>query len=504
MSLIQKRLQPVKARQQRLWIVHCAAWGLLVGAAAALLYGFAQLGLGHSPSANVMLGFIAVCPVIGGLSAIIRRRDFHQAAVAVDAHYRLKDRAATALAFGKKNDQTVLHQLQLADAERQLVSIDAKAVAPWKTPRQAHWAAVLTVASLALLAVTLPSSVVDASPVTNDVVLAQASRVADQIELLREHNEEEPNPELEQLIETLAAKVEELQQPGVDPKEALAKLSEMQAALQEQQKSLEQASAEVSLMAVGDALSNSGSLSAAGSALAAGNYAKASEELDKVEQVPLLDRQTNKTVTEKLDKAREKMDAVKLKNLSEAVDNLSQGLGSGDGPKFSDGSKSLSGEAKKQGRRKKLSDLLRKQNKSLEECKGECEGECQSEGNRPGGSNWGRAKSGNEPGDKTAALNSPKTLQLTGQEGDQGDVETETSNSPDRRERAQRGYRERFDQSQKLNDSVLDTELIPLGHRQTIRRYFEMIRPQQSEMDQVKEKDESSNATEASKAEAAQ
>ena len=34
---------------------------------------------------------------------------------------------------------------------------------------------------------------------------------------------------------------------------------------------------------------------------------------------------------------------------------------------------------------------------------------------------------------------------------------------------------------------MLDSEPIPLGHRQTIRRYFEAIRPTQAETDKVNE-----------------
>jgi hypothetical protein len=31
-----------------------------------------------------------------------------------------------------------------------------------------------------------------------------------------------------------------------------------------------------------------------------------------------------------------------------------------------------------------------------------------------------------------------------------------------------------------MSEAVLDSEPIPLGHRQTIRRYFELIRPQET------------------------
>ena len=36
-----------------------------------------------------------------------------------------------------------------------------------------------------------------------------------------------------------------------------------------------------------------------------------------------------------------------------------------------------------------------------------------------------------------------------------------------------------------MTEAALDTEPIPLGHRQTIRRYFELIRPQGDEADKA-------------------
>jgi hypothetical protein len=68
---------------------------------------------------------------------------------------------------------------------------------------------------------------------------------------------------------------------------------------------------------------------------------------------------------------------------------------------------------------------------------------------------------------------------LTGQLGDEGDTETETIQSPESEQAAQRAYREKYLEYQKLSEAVLDSEPIPLGHRQTIRRYFQAIRPEQ-------------------------
>jgi len=38
----------------------------------------------------------------------------------------------------------------------------------------------------------------------------------------------------------------------------------------------------------------------------------------------------------------------------------------------------------------------------------------------------------------------------------------------------------KHDCSRKISDAVLESEPIPLGYRQSIRRYFESIRPQET------------------------
>lgn len=487
MTSIHQRLLPVKTRQQRILLTRYVTIGLLAGGIVGLLDSMIRLGMGYPTSAGTVISYLAGLPLVGAILSFVRMTTFHQAASAIDAHYGLKDRSTTALDFLSKADARIIHRLQLEDAEAHLANVDPQAVAPWTTPRTVKWAVASSAAALLLLAISFPAKPVIAALVVDENVLAKANRAAEQIEFLKEQNEEDQNPEIEQLIEKLSTKVKELAEPGVDIKEAMAMLSEMQAAILEEQKKLEEASTEQALQSIGDALSMAGAMSAAGSALAAGNFAKATEELDKIEQIPDLDRQTNRTVTEKLDQSREQMTGAKLQNLQEATENLSQGLASGNGDKFGEGARGLSGEAKKQGKRKKLGEFLRSQNDALEEAKGESDNRGGTGGGK-GGNQWGLGKSGNESGDKTQAMKSERNLEIKGQDGDEGDVDSETSHSPERRERGQRGYREKFERSQKLNNSVLDSEAIPLGHRQTIRRYFELIRPQQSEMDEVKEK----------------
>jgi hypothetical protein len=199
---------------------------------------------------------------------------------------------------------------------------------------------------------------------------------------------------------------------------------------------------------------------------------------------------TEKAITEKLQqiaKNDQQNGANKATKLKEAAQQVSEGLGSGNRSKFSDGVKGLAGECNSQGRKKKLSDLLKKQCQCLGECKGECESECQNKttGNKKGGNKAGTAASGNEAGDKTVKLKTSPKMDLKGQDSGQGEIDVETEEAEAQEQHAVREYRKNVDKYKAMSESVLESESIPLGQRQTIRRYFESIRPQEGEQQEV-------------------
>ncbi len=66
--------------------------------------------------------------------------------------------------------------------------------------------------------------------------------------------------------------------------------------------------------------------------------------------------------------------------------------------------------------------------------------------------------------------------QVTGQLG-QGDSEIETESSPEGAQQAARTYRKVYAKYRKLSEAVMIEEAVPLGHRQIIKRYFELIHP---------------------------
>jgi hypothetical protein len=411
----------------------------------------------------------------------------HEAAVSIDRVYRFKDRIATAFNFMRRSAApSPLQQLQIDDAQSHAATIDPARVAPFKAPRSWNWGLLLSVIALVVAFVSGPRDEVSAAIVQNEVVRNQADRIASGLEELEQFNEEANDPEIEKLLKELAEKIEELQQPGVDPKEALAKLSDMEAALQAQQEQLADPNTTAALQEIGEALSLAEPFQVAGEAMAQGEMEKASEELAKLE-MPKLDRQTERALTEKLKEAQQNSSQAAQRKLREAASKISSGLTKGDRSKFKDGMKGLAGECKKQGRRKKLSDLLRKQSRCLSECKSQCESACKSQADskKKGGKNWGLGRSGNEPGDKTPKLKTGPEMQITGVESESGDVDIETMSSSEQQQEAVRKYREKIDKYEQISESVLDSEPIPLGHRETIRRYFEMIRPQDSETDTV-------------------
>ena len=481
---IQECVQVVRSRQQRQWIWQCVSWGLVAGGLLGCLFAVLTY-LAGTPWLWALVA-LGVAPLVGCLVALVLPRRLHDAAVTIDRTQGLKDGMATAMQFMQAKDRSPIRELQIEDMGRRVVGVDPAKVAPMMTPQS--WLPGITLTCLAALFAFLaarPDEVI-ANVVPNEVVSSQAMRIGQSLEELEDFNTEALDPEIEELLKDLAKSIDELKKPEVDPKEALAKLSEMEAALQEQQEKLHQENSEAALQQVGEALTLAEQMQAAGEAMAKGEMEKAAEELAKLD-MPELDRKMEKSITEELKRVENASNGAAKKQLKKALQQMSQGLSGGDRSKFKEGMEGLAGECKKQGRRKKLSDLLRKQCQCLSECKGECEGACKSDGSKKGGKSWGLGASGNQPGDKTTKLSTNPKLDIKGKESEQGDVDVETISSEEQSQEAVREYRQQSQKYEQLSESVLSSEPIPLGHRQTIRRYFELIRPQAAETDQVKE-----------------
>lgn len=487
MENILSSVEAVRQRQQRQWMWQCISTGLVIGGLAGCVLAIARvISDGTVPLLWIALA-VTAGPVLGCVWAMIKSRRTAAAASRIDQSCNLKDRIGTALSFSEKKQADVLHQLQIEDANEKAATVDAEQVAPIKTPKSWLPGVGLAIVALVMGAVATPEKTAIAAPVVNSVVAGQALKVEEALEELKDFNKEESDPEIEEIIKDLSAKISELKEAGVDPKEALAKFSEMEATLLQKQEQIQTNSIEQKLQKVGEALALARPMQAAGEAMASGKLEKAAQSLEEME-MPELDRKTEKAVQEKLAELAENDEGRAGKKMREAIKKMSEGLGGGKRNRFCEGCEGLAGECKKQGRRKRLKELLKKQCRCLSDCKGECECECAGgtcNGNGKGGSSWGLGKSDNEPGDKTAKLRTGPQMDIKGQESDSGDIDVETIESAEQKQEAVRKYRKQAKKYEQISESVLSEEAIPLGHRQTIRRYFEMIRPSGEETDAV-------------------
>ncbi|MFO0940403.1 MAG: hypothetical protein U0930_06510 [Pirellulales bacterium] len=494
---LQNQVRLVRIRQQKQWLWQCVSKGLLVGSLAASGVAIFDLAISTQLHWQWMLSSMAACSAVGALYSLVRFKSLREAAQTIDQKCNLKDRSATALQFKQKaatQQLTEIQSLQLQDAEEHAAKINPQEVVPYVAPRSWNWAVAATVLA-GILAVYPRSNPTDsvAAIEVNPVVDRQADRVEENLEELEAIQREQKDPELEELVKELKQVLEQLKEPGVDPKEALAKLSEMEASLMKMQEKMQDTESLAQLQQIGDALSLSPSMAQAGQSLSKGDMEKAAEALEKLE-MPELDRQTEKAILEKLDEANKqqnnKQDGQPKSSVQQAAEQMSQGISQGNRGKFGEGSKSLAGEARKQSQKKKLTDLLKKQCQCLGECKSECESECRNQGSspKPGGNKAGTASADKTPGEKTAQLKSGEQMKLKGQESSQGDSEVETEVGNEMEEQAVRSYAQQAGKFEALSESALESESIPLGHRQTIRKYFELIRPTTAETDKVKEK----------------
>src|SRR5947209_3173001 len=108
-------LAPVRRRQRRLLVLRATAWGLLAGAAGSLVLLLAFWWTEQPLLLGTALAVLGAAPLAGAWSGARRRRTWGDAAAAVDAHYRLKDRVISALEFAAEPSPTEFQATQVRD-----------------------------------------------------------------------------------------------------------------------------------------------------------------------------------------------------------------------------------------------------------------------------------------------------------------------------------------------------------------------------------------------------
>ncbi|HXD89325.1 MAG TPA: hypothetical protein VN641_22725 [Urbifossiella sp.] len=489
---IHAALKPVRNRLQIQFALRCAFVGLIAGGIAALAVGAARQAFAPDLSWLVGAGLLAAGPFAGGCVGLLLRRDWHAAAAVVDAHYGLKDRAVTALAFADANAASDLQVVQMHDALNHLGTVEPKAVVPLGAPRSWRPALAATAAAIAVLAwpLALPDAQAGPAPVPEHIAAVAADQqqkialatkaLSETIQDIDDDQAKEDQKAAQELKDKLAKKTEEVTQDGTDEKEALAKLSEMMAAWQAFANELNVAALEGQMSSLGTALAASQAFEGAGKALMEGKLEKAAKELEKLDEVKLTPKE-EKALEEKLKQLAKQMGDAGQGSLGDAVSELADSLKGGKG-KIGNASRKLAKKINNAVKRRKAADLAFAQIEELKDAKCQCQNnggariKQPSKSNSPS-SNWGRAISGNTDGERTKLGGKRNEVQVSGTPGAEGDSEIETTATPEARERASREYKERYEKFKKASETVIDAEPIPLGFRQMVKRYFETIRP---------------------------
>jgi hypothetical protein len=496
-ELICGSLKPVRSRQQFLFVLRCVVIGLILSVTASI----AAWAIGHAVDLSWKVGaaLILAGPVAGLLVGLAIRRGWHDAAAAVDGHYDLKDRTVTALAFAETAAPSELQALQMKEAMEHLKTVEPKSVVPLREPKPWQMLAAGLAALVTLtLFLTWPTrqQQAQAGPnATPDHIMAMAQERKAVVanfekaisETMQDSDDDKSaeNKGIKELLEKLNEKLDEFNETGVDEKEALAKLSEMMTEVQAMANQLNVAAMDGALSSLGTALAASTAFEGAGKALQDGKLEKAAKELEKIDDVKLTPKEA-KALEEQLKQLAKKMGEAGQGSLSDAVSELAESLKSGNG-KVGQAARNLAKKINNAVKRKKQNELLNALNEDFKESKCECQ--CnggarikQPQKSDSPSSSWGRAISGNTDGEKTKLASKRTEQQITGTPGSEGDSDVETTATPEARQKASREYKEKYEKFKKESETVVDGEPIPLGHRQMVKRYFESIRPSNSDM----------------------
>ncbi|MCC9601165.1 hypothetical protein LOC67_11470 [Stieleria sp. JC731] len=473
--------------RRRLWMasmIEGASLGMLVGAGLALAYAIAQPWISERADFNIPLLVFATSGLVGMILGGIQSRSDEAAAKLIDEKFDLKDRSVTSLEFSRSKGsakQDAAKRLQLEEAHQHLEKLNAAScvqLRPWNP--SIRWALGLAGATVCVLLITsslAPTAV--AKP-----VLALASEQSNDLKQtmipeLEELAKETENPEIEKLLEELKEKVDEMDEQTYEESDLMATLSEMEQALAEAREALKVEMTSEMMSALAQAIDPSDELQNAAKALESEDYEKASEELKTADPANISDKQ-RRAVADNLKKMVAKLSPGQMGQLSDSIKELAEGL---DNKNLTECKKCLSklaGECKKAGQCKKLGQCMSCQLNRLSQCKGQCRGSCQSNIARKSNSpslKAGMASSGQPTGDNATKLDSNRNEEhLTGVQGE-GPSETELMQAPEGEQNAARAYKGKYDEFRRQAEAVLDNEPLPMGVRETVRTYFEAIRP---------------------------
>ncbi len=432
---------------------------------------------------------ILVGLLVGGIVGLFLPNDPRRSAERIDRHYGLKDRILTAIHLLSRSNPAPMERLQLADAVVHARQIDPKAVQPYQMPHNFYRALGMSFFVLTLCAISPlinPLQTTEAA-IPNETVVAISEQLEEELikpleELVQDNPEEKP---LEELQEKMRELMNQLEQVNADPKESLATLAQMEQSLNQAMESFNLEAMDASLAEVGDALSSAEATRSAGQAMKNGEHGKAAQELEKLD-ADELSKQERNAVSNALKKATDGMNRRNQSKLAKLAEKIADEMQEGNGKECKDSLCELAGVCKSQELRKGICQSLGCKLALLSQCKSNCAGACANPKNGGKGTDksknpskaWGTGEAGDPRTGEATQLDSTRQMQqVSGMQG-AGPSEFETLQSREGgEETVRRSYDEAYKEFKKAAETALESEPIPLGQRQVIRKYFEAIRP---------------------------
>ncbi len=489
-SMIRHWVRTVRRRQRLARAIQYAAFGLFLGGIGSCLVAVLGRWEPLIPWEIFWTMLIATPLLFSGVAAMIGYLWPTPATVAahrIDRHFQLKNRVLTAWLIARDEPSGAVHLLQQDDARKQLIGSDPRQVVSLRKFRSFLFSLfpALLLAAILLFPQTKQTAIAAREEPNPSIVEVSEILEKEMLRQLEETAKEHPDvPEIKELAETIEVLTEEFQQNLVDRKQSLANLSEIQAALQEAIEAFQLEAMESSLSKTAQGLENVEVYREASDQMKKGDFKEAAKELESADASKMTKSQSKQAAAQ----LRQAADEMSHAKMSECTDKFADSLEEQEPGKCRQAANQLAQMCRKHAIRKGICQMMNSQIDRLRLCKNKCRGSkaCNQDGgtsnhlaNRPS-ERWGKG-SADPLGDPTSPLDATREQeQLSGRMGD-GPSHKQTLRTESGSATMQRNYREVYQEYQKQAEAVLENEPIPLSHRQTIRRYFERIRPQQAE-----------------------
>jgi hypothetical protein len=426
---------------------------------------------------------IPLLAMLGALAGLLGRVDDLQIARALDRAAASSDRFASALQLAGHH-RRARARLLLEDALAAVDGTPALAAIPLRVPRELKWmpAPVLCLGVLLWL-VPGPQRIAQAAP-PPEVTPEEWAQVYEEFRRELDDLPEADNPEDVDLRNELEKLAEMLRQQP-DKKEALARLSELQAKLERRRQDLGTPS--VSLRQAASAMHASQALSEFSARLQAGEYDKAAAALEALAQ--------------RLDNNQPPMTASDFEAAATDLDQLAKQIQSPEELKqacrnCATASSSMN-RSKLSGELKKLSKCMSKNACTLKRCDRVCRscnmldalkqrlgrcGACKSgrfvcRNAAKGGLRAGWGTMANWTGGALSNQHEQREADVIDPAEQEGMQTSHTTVSPQEEARSTQDYRERYAELVRKAEADLALEVIPAVYREYLRKYFVAIRP---------------------------